>query len=253
MMERDKLVTLVTAAQCGEKWALNELFNAFYNDIYYFALKTVKDDNLAADITQEAFVEIINSISGLKEPAAFVTWSKQITYHQCTRYFKKKKDVLVDEDEDGASIFDTVKEESAEFIPDEALDQTDFKATILAILNELSEEQRSATVMYYFDELSVREIAEVQGVSEGTVKSRLNYARKAIKLSVEEYEKKNNIKLHAIPLFPFIKWIFADCVKRDRVVGQWSVPFCRIFGFFAGRAWGIFQKQHGTFSFFFSV
>ena len=93
VMEKEKLVSLVTAAQNGDNDAMNELFNAFYNDFYYFALKTVKDDELAPDITQEAFVEIINTLGNLKEPAAFVTWAKQITYHQCTRYFKKKKGV----------------------------------------------------------------------------------------------------------------------------------------------------------------
>ena len=206
-MEREQLVKLVTAAQSGDSKALNDLFNAFYNDVYYFALKTVKDGDLACDITQEAFVEIISTIHSLKEPAAFVTWMKQITYHQCTRYFKKKKDVLVDENEDGETIFDTVKEDNADFIPDEALDKDDFKKTILAILDELSEEQRSATMMYYFDELSVKQIAEIQGVSEGTVKSRLNYARKSLKASVEAYEKKNGIKLHAFPFFPLISWI----------------------------------------------
>ncbi len=207
-MEKQKLVSLVTSAQNGDNDAMNELFNAFYNDLYYFALKTVKNHELALDITQEAFVEIINTLRNLKEPAAFVTWAKQITYHQCTRYFKKKKDVLVDEDEEGNTIFDTLKEKNAEFIPDEALEKADFKKTIMAILDDLSEEQRSAVMMFYFDEMSVRQIAEIQGVSEGTVKSRLNYARKAIKKSVEEYEKKNNIKLHAIPFFPFFKWIF---------------------------------------------
>ena len=207
-MEKERLVALVTKAQNGDAAATNELFNEFYNDLYYFALKTIKDDDLALDITQESFVEIINTLGNLKEPAAFVTWAKQITYHQCTRYFKKKKDVLVDEDEDGKTVFDDLKEENAEFIPDEAIDQSDFKKTILSLLDELSEEQRSAVMMYYFDEMSVSQIAEIQGVSEGTVKSRLNYARKSIKASVEEYEKKNNIKLHAIPFFPFLKWIF---------------------------------------------
>lgn len=207
-MEREKLVSLVTRAQNGDNNAMNELFNAFYNDLYYFALKTVKDEDLALDITQEAFVEIINTIGKLEEPAAFVTWAKQITYHQCTRYFKKKKDVIVDEDEEGNTVFDNLKEENAEFIPDEALDKDDFKKTILAILDELSEEQRSAVMMYYFDEMSVKQIAEIQGTTEGTVKSRLNYARKAIKASVEEYEKKNGIKLHAIPCLPLLKWIF---------------------------------------------
>ncbi len=221
-MEKEKLVSLVTAAQKGDSIALNELFNSFYNDVYYFALKTVKDDELASDVTQEAFIEIINTIGNLKEPAAFVTWMKQITYHQCTRYFKKKKDVLVDEDEDGNTVFDTLVEENAEFIPDEALEKSDFKKTILAMLDELSEEQRAATMMYYFDEMSVKQIAEIQGVSEGTVKSRLNYARKSIKASVEDYEKKNNVKLHAIPLFPLFKWLLQDgmasCIPSVSVV-----------------------------------
>ena len=92
-MEKEKLVSLVTKAQQGDNNAMNELFNAFYNDLYYFALKTVKDEETALDVTQEAFVEIINTLSNLKEPAAFVTWAKQITYHQCTRYFKKKKEL----------------------------------------------------------------------------------------------------------------------------------------------------------------
>ena len=213
-MEKEQLIKLVTAAQSGDSNAQGELFSCFYNDIYYFALKTVKDEELACDVTQETFIEIINTITALKEPAAFVTWAKQITYHQCTRYFKKKKDVIVGEDEEGHTIFDDLKEENTEFIPDEALDKSDFKKTILAILDELSEEQRSATMMYYFDEMSVSEIARIQGVSEGTIKSRLNYARKSIKQSVEDYEKKNGIKLHAIPFFPLFKFVFEGAFEK---------------------------------------
>lgn len=208
-MEKNELVALVTAAQSGDSDAVNRLFNEFYSDVYYFALKTVKDSDLAQDITQEAFVEIINTLGKLSEPAAFVTWMKQITYHQCTRYFKKKKDILIDEDEDGHTVFDTLKEENIDFIPDEALDKQDFKATVLSMLDGLSEEQRSATLLFYFDELSVKEIAKIQNVSEGTVKSRLNYARKTIKSAVNEYEKKNGVKLHAVPFIPLVKWLFA--------------------------------------------
>ena len=208
-MEKEVYVPLVVAAQNGDDQAINKLFIEVYNDIYYFALKTVKDSELAADITQETLIEVFNKIGDLKEPIAFPAWCRQIAYFQCTRYFRKKKDVLVDEDEEGATIFDTIQEESAEFIPDESLDQKDFKQIIIAFIDTLSEEQRSAVMMYYFDEMSVSEIAQIQGVSEGTVKSRLNYARKAIKAMVEDYEKKNDTKLHAIAFFPFFKWLFA--------------------------------------------
>ena len=202
------MTALVTAAQKGEGEALNGLFEAFYNDVYYFALKTVKDSDIACDITQETFMEIISTISQLKEPAAFVTWMKQITYHQCTRYFKKKKDVLVEEDEDGNTIFDTLADESEGSIPSEVYEKEEFRNTILGIINELTEEQRSAVMMYYFDELSIGQIAQIQSVSEGTVKSRLNYARKAIKKAVENYEKKHNIKLHSLAFLPLFMLFF---------------------------------------------
>ena len=209
-MERDKLISLVTKAQQGDQDALNDLFNAFYNDVYYFALKTVKDDQIACDITQETFVEIINTLGNLQEPAAFVKWMKQITYHQCTRYFKKKKDVIVDEDEDGNTIFDTLQEDKAEFIPEEALDKDDFKKTIMSMIDDLSEEQRAALMMFYYDELSIKQIAEIQGTNENTVKSRLNYAKKGIKKSVEDYEKKNGVKLHCVGVLPLLLWLFKD-------------------------------------------
>ena len=207
-MEKEKLIRLVTGAQNGDGAAMDQLFAAFYNDVYYFALKTVKDPDIACDITQETFLEIINTIGNLKEPAAFVTWMKQITYHQCTRYFKKRKDVLVEEDEDGNSIFDTLVDESEDSVPSEVYEKEEFRKTILAIIDELTEQQRSAVMLYYFDELSVSQIAGIQGVSEGTVKSRLNYARKAIKNSVEEYEKKNNIKLHSFSFLPLLMLFF---------------------------------------------
>lgn len=215
MMEKEQLVSLVQKAQQGDNDALNELFQSFYNDVYYFALKTVKSEDLASDITQETFIEIFNTIGNLKEPVAFVTWMKQITYHQCTRYFKKKKDILVDEDEDGNTVFDTLKEDRAEFIPDEAMDKQDFKETILAMIDELKEEQRTVVMLYYFDEMSYSEIEQITGMSQTDIKNKLFASRKAIKNKVEDYEKKHNIKLHAIPFFPFFKWLFDGLAEQS--------------------------------------
>lgn len=207
-MEKEKLINIVLSAQSGNSAALNDLFNAYYDDIYYFALKTIEDENLAYDITQESFIEIFKTLGKLNKPEAFLSWSKTIVFHQCTRYFKKNRDVIVDEYEDGGTIFDAVPEDNAEFIPGAALDQEDFKKTILAMIDKLSEEQRSAIMMYYFDESPIKQIAEIQGVSEGTVKSRLNYARNSIKASVKDYENKSGTQLYSFSFAPFVKWMF---------------------------------------------
>ncbi len=209
-MEKEKLVELVCAAQNGEDNAATALYDAFQKDLYYHIYKTVNDPHLAEDLLQDAFIEILETIKNLKEPAAFLSWSKQIAYHKCTAYFKRRKDILADENEDGLSIFDTIEEDNAEFIPDEALDKADLKQTIHSMIDELPEEQRSALMLRYFDEISVKEIAEIQGVTEGTVKSRLNYGRKAIKEAVEGYEKKHGVKLRCAGVIPLLLWLFRE-------------------------------------------
>ena len=208
-MEIEKLSSLVCAVQQGDSQAANDLYTETYQGLYYHILKTVNDPELAQDLLQETFIEIYQTIGNLKEPAAFLKWSRQIAYHKCTAYNRKTKDIIVDENEDGLSIFDTIEEERTEFIPDEALDKEDLKQTVHAMLAELPMEQRSAIMLRYFDEISVKEIAEIQGVTEGTVKSRLNYGRKALQKSVEEYEKKNGIKLRCAGVIPLLLWLFA--------------------------------------------
>lgn len=212
-MKKEKLILAVQKAQNGDQDALNLLFCEYYDDIHYFVLKIMKDTDLACDITQETFIEIMRTINNLREGAAFVTWAKQIAYHQCTRYFKKQKEILFDEDEDGNTPLDTLEEDKSEFIPHEALEHDEFKKAILDILDTLTPDQRGAVMMYYFDELSLKQIAEIQEVPIGTVKSRLNYSRKRLRESVEDYEKKHNIRLHALPLFPIFKLLFDGAFK----------------------------------------
>lgn len=238
-MKKD-LTQVIINAQSGDAEALNRLFNETYNDVYYFALKTVKDENTAYDITQETFIEVIRTMNTLREPAAFNSWLRMITYHQCTRYFKKKKDVLVDEDEEGATIFDTLQEDKTEFIPDEALDKSEFRQIIMSIIDSLSEDQRSAVLMYYFDELSVKQIAEIQKVSEGTVKSRLNYARKYIKAAVEKYEEEHRIKLHS-GILPLLFWFFSSDMQLT------PIPAFSSFGFGAAQGTAVhFAQSNGA-------
>ena len=210
MVDNEKLVAMVQSAQRGEERGFVELYDTFRQDIYYFILKTVKDEDLAADLTQDTFEDILTKIHTLRELGAFVTWSRQVAYSRCTAYFRKRKELLADEDEDGYSTFDTLEEEDREFIPDAALELEELKATVYAMLDALPEDQRTAMIMRYLDEMSVSEIAEAQGTNENTVKSRLFYGRKAMCKAVEEYEKKNGIKLRCVGIVPLLLWLAAQ-------------------------------------------
>lgn len=211
MVEKEQLVAMVQGMQAGDEAATALMYETFHEDFYYFILKTVNNDReLAEDLTQDTFLEILETIHKLEEPVAFVTWAKQIAYHKCTGYFRKKKELLLDENEDGTTAFDIQVEENAEFIPDEALDNKELKQTLMEMINELPEEQRAALLLRYFNEISVKEIAQIQNVSEGTIKSRLNYARKSIKQAVESYEKKNGVKLRCVGVLPLLLWLFRE-------------------------------------------
>lgn len=212
MRNREALTELVQKAQQLDPDAMNTLFEECRDPIYYFALKTVQDADAAEDVTQEAMIDIFRNLEKLKDPVAFQAWSREITYRQCLRYIKKTPEVLVSEDEDGHSVFDTLEEENADFIPDAAMESKEFQKTIRDMIDTLPVEQRTALLLYHFDNLSVKEIAQIQGVPENTVKSRLMYARKAIKASVESYEKKNGVKLHSFAVLPFIAWLLVQDV-----------------------------------------
>ena len=208
MAEKGRIVSLVLEMKNGKEEAFSKLYEVYYQDIYYYILRIVNDSELASDLTQETFIEIYQNVARLKEPEAFMKWSKTIAYHKSAGHFRKKREVLLEENEDDVSVFDTIVDEREEFIPDEALDQDELKKTIQQMIDSLPEEQRAAIMMRYFDELSVQDIADIQSVSEGTVKSRLNYGRKAIKNAVEEYEKKTGVKLHSVGVLPLLLWVF---------------------------------------------
>ncbi len=218
MMEKEKIIALVQAAQRGEPDGAGDLYLAFREDIYYYLLKTVKNDvPLAEDLTQETFMEILATIGQLKDPAAFIKWSHTIAYHQYTAYQRRTHDILADEDEDGYSVFDTIEEDREEFIPGEALEREETKQELWHMVDQLPEVQAGAIIMRYLRKMSVEDIAAVQGVSEGTVKSRLNYGRKALKQVIEDYEKRTGVRLHCAGMVPMLLWLFREYRLANKI------------------------------------
>lgn len=217
-MEKEKITELVVQAQRGDPEAMNELISQCYQRLYAAAYQTVKDPDVACDVTQEACLEIVSTLSKLENPAAFYVWAQKITYHQCTRHFRRNKELLVDENEDGETIFDSLPDESEGAQIDEAYENKEFRREMMAIIDSLPPEQRSALLLHYYERLSVKQIAEIQETTEGTVKSRLNYGRKAVKKQVEAYEKRNDIKLHSVaPLGLLLWWLYGR--EKDAAAG----------------------------------
>ncbi len=189
-MKKEKIEALVTAAQRNEPQAMDKLIEGCYSDIYNYALSIVKNEDVAADVTQSACLKIVKNLCNLHTPLAFISWTRHIVYNMCAMYFRKRWDLPADCDEDGASVLDGIADNSEDVQPDKAYACAESKQIILDMIKSLPPEQASALILHYYDGKSVGEIAALQGVAEGTVKSRLNYGRRSMRTKIEDYQNK---------------------------------------------------------------
>ncbi|MBQ2663863.1 MAG: sigma-70 family RNA polymerase sigma factor, partial [Clostridia bacterium] len=143
----------------------------------------------------------------------FVPWVKQIATNTARDWIKKKKPTLFTEmskdDEQDTPIEEQFADGRSTYIPEQVIDANETKRLIREIIDELPEDQRVVIGMYYYEELSVREIARALGATESAVKSRLMYGRKKIEKKVRELEKRGT-KLYGLAPIPFLMLLFRN-------------------------------------------
>lgn len=198
-MNKEQLTALVVKAQQGDQDAFAQVYNASFTHVFYSARKILQDEHQAQDVAQDVFVTVYQKLGELRDPAAYMGWVRQITAYKCSNVIQKKKEVLyspVDDEDEGSGLPDVVDDVDEQ--PDEVLEKTSTKQIILDIIDQLPTERRAVVMMFYFQQLSITEIASATGKAAGTIKASLNTARKQIKLAVEKEEERSNIKLHSI-------------------------------------------------------
>ena len=203
------LEDMVLRAQHNDISAWEEIYKMTYPKAYAVAFQIVKNEQEAQDMLQDTYVSAIKNIGSLQDPAKLAAWINRITANQCKNWLKKKKRIVLPGDageDESVGFEDRQENENVEFMPEESVDYAETKRLMQEILDKLSDEQRLCVLMYYYDEVSVGEIAETLECSTGTIKSRLNYARKYIKAEVEALEKKGT-RLYNITPIPFIIWM----------------------------------------------
>ena len=203
-MEREAQIKLIQACRKGDPEALETLIREMQNPIYYQCRKMLGDEQDALDATQEVMLTVLNKLENLREPAAFWKWVHRITACYCQNQLTRgKKDLQFWEDEEGNSVLDQFEELDEQLVPDKAVDNEETRQMVVALVDALPPAQRLCVLMYYYDEMPVKEIAQALEVPENTVKSRLNYARKAIKEGVLGYERQG-VKLYGLSPLPFL-------------------------------------------------
>lgn len=205
----ENFLKIIEQAKNGDENAFNQLFTESQQVIYYTCLKTVNNEQDAMDLTQEIFLKIYKNLSSLKNNETYFSWLKIMIANTCKNHLTRgNKDILLAEDEYNEVIFNE-PERDVITIPQEALENKGTEEIMMSIFAKLPEAQRLCIIMYYYDEMSIREISSALNVSENTVKSRLNYAKKNIETEVRKQENENGLKLYgAAPLF-LLKSLFS--------------------------------------------
>ena len=210
---------LVFAAKNGNVKCFEELYKLYYDKIYALAVTVMKNRSDAEDILQTTFIKAWQNLNKLENNSAFNTWLQRITLNQCNSLLRKNKSLYSTDDE--GENGELLQIESDLMLPEEYTEREDLSIRLKAIIYELSVVQRETILLYYYNNLSVEEIAHTMDCSEGTVKSRLFLARKAIRTEIEEQEKKTGEKFYGIAgatLIPFAS-LFIRQIKSTSISG----------------------------------
>ena len=198
---------LIRKAAAGDQDAITELYELTYSSVYKTVKSMIADEDTVLDIVQDSFIKGFQSLDHLDTPENFRVWMKRIATNKAKDYLKKKKPILFTDmaNEEGEEI-ESLDERIAHY-PELVMDRKETTRLMNEILATLSEDQRLVIGMFYYEEMSVREIAATLGCSENTVKSRLNYGRKKVEVKVKELEKRGT-KLYSLAPLPFLLWLF---------------------------------------------
>jgi len=183
-------VRLIKACQEGDPSSFNMLVWRWEKPLYNFIYKYVGNATLAEDLVQDTFIRVLKSIKRYTHQGSFSTWLYRIAVNLCKDHLKRKRLPMVSLHDyyttgSGEKIYvqDRVADEKAR--TDDDLKAEEREELVRRLLAGLPEEQRIVILLKEYQELTFREISEVLDVPEGTVKSRLYHALKAMKENLE--------------------------------------------------------------------
>lgn len=185
--------SFVIKAQQGDPQALAYLLDKYHNLAHYIALKVCHNDADAEDIVQESFIEVHRSIANLQEPKFFKAWLNKIIFSKCTKLFRSNKDMIVSDEH--LIHMKNSKEHRIYMLPDSSMKYNSDKELLMACIKQLPEKMQMMIIMMYFEQMSIQEISIACDIPEGTVKSRLNYAKGQLKIMLMEYERTEGVKV----------------------------------------------------------
>jgi RNA polymerase sigma-70 factor (ECF subfamily) len=182
-VERDE-TKLIAKSQDGDVEAFGELVSIYQKQVYTVAYRFMGNPEDASDLAQEAFVRAFKAIGRFRGEASFKTWIYHIVANVCRDELRKrKKQTIVSIDSPIATDDGYINREQEDWslAPERIYESKEIQETIQGLLNQLIPEYRQVLVLREIQGFTYEEIATILECSLGTVKSRINRARKAMR------------------------------------------------------------------------
>ncbi|WP_299668006.1 RNA polymerase sigma factor [uncultured Polaribacter sp.] len=180
MANKDQLI--IDKVLQGNSNAFAELVNTYKDLVFSLAIKMTKNKEVAEEVSQDTFIKAYKNLANFKGDSKFSTWLYKITYHNCLDEFKKNerkyKTATIDED------FSLNLKSSDDVL--KTIEKEDRAKMMKICLEELPKEEKTILWLFYFKELSLKEIQTITNFSEANIKVKLHRARKRLLGIVEK-------------------------------------------------------------------
>jgi RNA polymerase sigma-70 factor (ECF subfamily) len=170
----------VPQARAGNPAAWDALFRRYQLPLYVYVFELTRHEQTSLDLVQETFIAAVKHIGGLREDGKFGSWLFGIAHQKCIQCWRKHsgKEILFDEIPESPDDF--------EDSPDNLLIRRESEIEFMELLNQLPLPQRSVLLLHFVEDFSLEEIAGITETNLGTVKSRMHYAKRALKKLLEQ-------------------------------------------------------------------
>lgn len=187
--------SLMIRFQSGDRAAFTVLVRRHQGPLFNFALRYLRSSPVAEEVVQDAFVRVVQNAAEFKHEARFSTWLYTIARNLCidqTRKRALRRHPSLDEprkaeERDGPTLGEQTADGKASV--ERAVVSVEIRERVATALDALPEEQREVFLMREVSNLPFKEIAEIVGVSENTVKSRMRYALERLQEALSEFEE----------------------------------------------------------------
>ncbi len=160
---------------------LEELFSAYYKDIYRYLYSLCRDASLSEDLTSEVFLEVVKSIGGFRAESDVKTWLFSIARHRWFKYLRRKKRTI-----DAVELYELTEPEQASAVSTEnALLEREITERVYALIDEEQERPRRVALMR-IDGYSFYEIGRAVGISESSARVTFFRTKEKIRKKLKE-------------------------------------------------------------------